>query len=139
MAAGCGNTRPPVLRKFTLARSTSGIIQTSIEIKRWQRKLPSPDEVRPARCPRCGHASRCPGRGLGLHGHGVVLRDVWGPVEAGEVPRFHDVLLRRFRCVHCLTVLRVGPSGILPHRRYGGGAILAALALWTLYGEAPAT
>ncbi|MEL6186645.1 MAG: hypothetical protein AAFU79_18655, partial [Myxococcota bacterium] len=29
---------------------------------------------------------------------------------------------------------RVGPSGILPHRRYGGGAILAALALWTLYG-----
>ena len=137
MAVGCGNTRPPVLRKITLARSSSGIIQTSIEINRWLSELPSVDEVRPARCWGCGSASRCPGRGLGLHGHGVVHRDFWGPLKAGEAPEFHDVLIRRFRCVHCHAVLRVGPRGILPHRRYWSGAILAALALWTLYEEAP--
>lgn len=121
----------------SLARSSSGIVQTPIEIKRWLSELPSVEAVRPARCTGCGAASRCPGRGLGLHGHGVVRRDFWGPIEAGDTPEFHDLLIRRFRCVHCHVVLRVGPSGILPRRRYWGGAILGALALWALFGEVP--
>ena len=120
-----------------MGRSHSGIIQTRIDIKGWLSELPSVAVVRPARCIVCGAASRCPGRGLGLHGHGVVRRDFWGPLEPGDTPEFHDLLIRRFRCVHCRAVFRVGPSGILPHRRYWGGAILAALALWALFGETP--
>jgi len=95
------------------------------------------DEVRPARCPRCGAASRRPGRPLGIHGHGLVRRDVWGPWQEGEAPRFRDVLVRRYRCLSCRTVIRVGPRGIFPRRRYGRGAIAAALALWAIFGEEP--
>lgn len=127
-----------MLRKIELARSETGIIQTPIEIKFWLRELPSVDAVRPPRCLGCGAASRCPGRGLGLHGHGVVLRDFWGPLEVGDAPAFHELPIRRFRCVHCHTVLRVGPRGILPRRRYWGGAILGALALWAVFGQTPA-
>ena len=120
-----------------VAQSHPGIIQTRIDIKGWLSELPSVDAVRPARCIGCGAASRCSGRELGLHGHGVVRRDFWGTLELGDTPEFHDLLIRRFRCVHCHAVLRVGPRGILPRRRYWGGAILAALALWSLLGETP--
>jgi len=30
-------------------------------------------------------------------------------------------------------VIRVGPRGIFPRRRYGRGAIAAALALWAIF------
>ena len=77
------------------------------------------------------------GRRLGLHGHGVVGRDLWGPRAPGEAPEFHDVKIRRFRCQTCGCVVRVGPAEVLPRRRYGGGALLAALALWALRGVTP--
>ncbi len=65
-------------------------------------------------------------------GHGVVPRTIWGPVEAGGRPERIDVLLRRYRCLHCGTVVRVGPRGVAARRRYSLGAIALALTLFGL-------
>ncbi len=119
-------------------RSVQGIVQSAIDIKKWLEEVPGVHEVRPARCTLCRAPSRRPGHTLGIHGHGLVRRDVWGPVEEGETPEFWDLLIRRYRCLTCLTIIRVGPRGILPRRRYGGGAIAAALALWAVFGQEPA-
>lgn len=129
----------PVLREVPLTRSTSGIVQTTIEIKTWMRQLPVVDAVRPGRCPRCQMPSRRPGRPLGMHGHGVVKRDVWGPPSLGAVPKFGEVLLRRYRCLACAAVVRVGPRGLFGRYRYGAGAIGLALALWAVFDQAPET
>lgn len=126
-----------VLRGKGLARSRKGIVRTSIEIKRWIARLPEVDRVRPAQCPACGAPSRVPGRPLGIHGHGAVRRDLWGPFEPGETPVFHEVLIRRFRCLSCRTIIRVGPREVVHCRRYNAGAIAVALALWGLFHQAP--
>ena len=120
-----------------MERSRFGIIRTPIGIKHWMAEMPSVEAVRPSCCPRCRRPSRPVGRSLGLHGHGVVGRDLWGPLSPDEAPEFHDVKIRRFRCQTCGSVIRVGPAEILPHRRYGGGAILVALTLWALEDVTP--
>ena len=88
--------------------------------------------MRPPSCPQCGAPSQPPGQPVGLVGHGVVPRTVWGPVEAGGAPERIDVLLRRYRCLHCGTVVRVGPRGLALRRRYSLGAIALALTLFGL-------
>lgn len=49
-----------------------------------------------------------------------------------------EVLIRRYLCLHCGTVVRVGPRGLAPRRRYGLGAIALALLLFAL-GDAHLT
>lgn len=127
-----------MLRAGILSRSSLGIVHCGIEIKVWRQQLPSVDQVRPSRCPRCHAASRPPGRPLGLHGHGVVRRDQWGPPLFEASPCFDELYLRRYRCQNCGAVIRVGPRGLLPRYRYGGGAIGLALALWSIFGQADA-
>lgn len=43
---------------------------------------------------------------------------------------FQTVIIRRYRCQNCRTVIRVGPRGILRRHWYGAGAIALALALF---------
>ncbi len=101
------------------------------------RSLPDVAAVRPARCPRCHVASRPPGRPLAIHGHGVVTRHLWGPPDPGRPPEFGELRLRRYRCLECDAVIRVGPRGVFGRRRYSAAAIGLALALWALCGRAP--
>lgn len=96
------------------------------------------DEVRPGQCPACKVASRPPGGKLALHGHGWRERDQWGPGEAGGLPRFIAVLLRRYQCQPCGAVVMVVPGGLLPRRLYSAGAVALALAFWGVAGLAPA-
>jgi hypothetical protein len=96
------------------------------------------DEVRPGRCPVCDAPSRPAGGALGLHGHGRRERDQWGPSDAGGVARIVGILIRRYRCQPCGSVIVVVPRGVLRRRLYSAGAIAFALALWGEADLAPA-
>ena len=63
-----------------------------------------------------------------LVGHGMVTRQVLGPVTFGGAPEPLTLALRRYRCRGCRAVLVVGPRGVLPGRWYSGPAIAGALA-----------
>ena len=80
-------------------------------------------------CPLCRGPSQPVGQRICLVGHGIVERTVWGPVEACGVPGRTPIPIRRYLCLHCETVVRVGPRGLGYRRRYGLGAIAAALVL----------
>ena len=99
-------------------RSSSGIVQSVIDVKRWQADLPSVDAVRPGSCPACSVASRPPGGGLRVHGHGLRSRDLWGPLEVGGTPVETEVQGRRYECQACGAVVLVVPRGVLARRRY---------------------
>src|SRR5664279_688278 len=100
--------------------------------------MPSVDEVRPARCPCCGSASRPSGQGLRLHGHGLRVRQMLGPQEAlGEAVAV-EVSCRRYLCLICDAVVLVVPGAMLPRRWYSASAIAQALALFGLGQKSPA-
>ena len=113
-----------------IQRSEVRIIQSAVGVKLWAKAPPSCSAARPASCPRCGAASREPGRPLGIVGHGLRGRDVEGPDEPGEDPTWTTVLARRYRCLGCKAVLVVVPSGVGRGLRYTLDAIGHALALW---------
>ncbi|HEY4180213.1 MAG TPA: DUF6431 domain-containing protein, partial [Kofleriaceae bacterium] len=90
--------------------------------------LPTVEAARPSACV-CGVPSREPGRGLGLHGHGVRERQLRGPAAAGP-PMTATLVCRRYRCTSCGAVLLVVPRGVAPRKHYGYAAIAMALTLW---------
>ena len=111
-------------------RSPLAFVQTDIDVKSWMMVLPSVDAVRPGRCPLCGAASR-PVRGrLVLHGHGLRLRFLRGPLVAEGVPEELEIALRRYRCQICEAVVAVGPAGIISGRLYSAMAIALAFVLY---------
>ncbi|WP_437982051.1 hypothetical protein [Sorangium sp. So ce117] len=113
-------------------RSGRSVIQSAIDIKRWQQQPPTVVEARPARCPVCGAAS-CPlGGAIRLQGHGRRERQVWGPTSPDQPPEVLSVTARRYRCLDCGAVLLVVPRGVLGLRVYSAAAIGFALALWGL-------
>ncbi len=65
-----------------------------------------------------------------LVGHGLVERQVLGPLTASGQPEQGTVTLRRYRCRTCKAVLLVGPRGLVVRRWYSGGAIVLALAAY---------
>lgn len=67
-----------------------------------------------------------------LHGHGTRDREARGPDGVDDLPRAVVVLVRRFLCRYtgCEATCTVGPSELLPRRRYTAVAIALALALW---------
>lgn len=78
------------------------------------------------------------GEGLRLHGHGIRLRQMVGPVEALGDPVMLEVCCRRYLCVLCKAVVLVVPGAMLAGRRYSAPAIAQALALFGLEGQPPA-
>jgi len=113
-------------------QSNTRIVYAELDVKSWTARLPSTEEVRPARCPSCGVASRAPGWGLTLHGHGIRSRDQWGPESATAPPIVGEVISRRYRCQPCKAVVQVVPRGILRRRLYSAAAVTLALALWAI-------
>jgi hypothetical protein len=63
-------------------------------------------------------------------GHGVVVRQVLGPMAPSVAPAKALVMLRRYRCRGCRAIIVVGPRGLVARRWYGGGAIAFALAAY---------
>jgi ferredoxin len=119
-------------------RSGASVIQSSLDIKRWQQQPPTVVEARPAHCPACGVGS-CPvGGRIQLHGHGLRERQVRGPGDPEAPAVFVSVLARRYRCVPCGAVVIVVPLGVHGRRVYSASAIGLALALWGLVGATAA-
>ncbi len=104
-----------------------------MNVKRWMERDPSTNEVRPARCPDCGIASRPTGGKLALHGHGRRTRQLRGPPSPGEQSETRVFRSRRFRCTQCGALLTVVPCETLTKRLYSGPAIALALALFGLW------
>lgn len=92
--------------------------------------LPSVDAVRPGRCPLCGAASRPVGGLLQLHGHGLRMRLLRGPLLPEGVPEELEIALRRYRCLICEAVIAVGPAGLISGRLYSAMAIALAFVLY---------
>jgi hypothetical protein len=113
-------------------RSGASVVQSAIGIKRWQQRVPTVDEARPARCPICKAASHPTGGALQLHGHGTRERQVRGPGGPDEAAVLVVITARRYRCVPCRTVLVVVPQEVRARRLYSASAIGFALALWGL-------
>ncbi len=118
--------------------SLTRFVATSLSIKQWSLELPAVEAVRPAVCPCCGRASRPTGEPLNLHGHGVRVRSVRGPLDAvGPVPKQRlAVVCRRYQCqwVGCGAIVLVGPRELAPGQCYVGTAILLALFHWAVEG-----
>jgi hypothetical protein len=113
-------------------RSGASVVQSLVDIKRWQQRPPTVAEVRPARCPGCNAAS-CPlGGRIQLHGHGIRERQVRGPAGPGQPPEDISLAARRYRCVLCGAVVIVVPHEVRGRRMYSVAAIGLALALWGL-------
>lgn len=100
--------------------------------------MPSPSEVRPARCMGCGAASRPHGGRLVVHGDGTRERQVRGPLTAGGSPELTSVRARRYECQDCGACMVVVPRELLSRRLYTASAIGFALALWALLGTTEA-
>jgi len=130
--SGGDDTWPVVLRRIlTERKSTNRFSEAAVEVKIWQRELPSVDAVRPGRCPGCGNAGAPAGGRVGLVGHGLRSRDVRGPAEVSGEPVEGTVVLRRYRCRSCTAVVTVGPRGLVHRRLYTAPAIALALMLWS--------
>jgi len=93
--------------------------------------MPTCAQARPATCPCCGAAARPLGKTLTIVGHGVVDRQLRGPLAATEGPQSIVLQLRRYRCRACKAVLVVGPRGRVRGRWYGAGAIALALEAYS--------
>jgi hypothetical protein len=81
-------------------------------------------------CPCCGVAARPIGGHIAIVGHGLVERQVLGPLTPEGPPGDGIVMLRRYRCRACKAILVVGPRGLITRRRYGAGAIAIAFATY---------
>lgn len=114
-------------------RSTTRLVRIDLDFKTWVQDVPSVEDARPAACPCCGRASREPGRGLGLHGHGLRDRQVRGPVEHWGRPETVVIAARRYRCQRCSAVIVVVPRGVVRRRLFSSAAI--AWALWLFGAE----
>ena len=102
-----------------------------IPVKIWTKYFPTPEEVRPGRCPRCGKAGYEPGRKLGMHGHGVIRgRQLLGPPDAEGRAEQQSVDVRSYVCTGCGRTVIVVPKEFAFRRHYNSGAIGLALFLY---------
>lgn len=69
---------------------------------------------------------------VGIYGHGLRRRSVFGVLGVGEGPGVHELELRRYRCLGCNAVLVVGPWDLVPGMLYGLTTVVLALAQWAL-------
>lgn len=119
-------------------RSPQRFVASALGIKPWHARMPTCAEARPGRCPCCGAAAQPVGKPMVIVGHGLVARQVLGPVTARGVPEHLVLQLRRYRCRACGAVLLVGPRGLVSRRWYGAGAMALAFAIVTRGGTGAA-
>jgi hypothetical protein len=100
-------------------------------------RVPLVDEARPGRCPSCDAPSRPVGGRLGIIGHGLRERQQLGPAAVGATPTMLVLPIRRYRCGPCGAVITVVPAGVIARRHYSASAIVLAMALFGVGGQAP--
>ena len=113
-------------------RSIRGVVRSAVDVKSWLTKIPTVEEVRPARCPACDAASIPVGGRIVVQGHGKRDRQAWGPPAPHSPPELRKLDIRRYRCIRCCAVTTVVPSETLTKRLYTASAIAWTLALFGL-------
>lgn len=111
--------------------ATPRFVHFDLAVNTWREGLPSVVAARPGRCPACGTPAVDHER-IVLHGHGLRMRRLRGPLEPGAEPREVEVEVRRYQCQRCSAVTTVGPRG-LTSRRYPTPVIVLALWLWAVW------
>ena len=120
------------------AEVTTRVVEIEIDVKSWLQTLPTAAEVRPV-CPVCGAPGvDSTGRVL-LHGHGVRVRQCWGPAEPGSNGICWKLPQRRYACQRCTAIIVVRPRGVMSWRRYTAAAIALALWLWSVEAQTDAS
>ena len=115
------------------SETVNHFVHFDLDVNFWAPEPADAPTARPTRCPVCGApGQRADGRVV-LHGHGVRVRRLRGPVTADGEPTEIEVLVRRYECQHCGAVITVGPRGVLPRKRYTAMAIAFALWLWSVW------
>lgn len=112
-------------------QDTGRFVRFGLDVKQWQRDIPSVEAARPSRCGGCGVASRPVGKALQLHGHGLRMRLLLGVLDAESSPAVHEITLRRYQCTACGAITVVGPHGLIGRHLYGLATIVLALWLWS--------
>jgi hypothetical protein len=112
--------------------SPNHFVHFDLDVNFWVLALPDVRATRPQRCPLCEAPGEQPDGRVVLHGHGVRVRRLRGPVTADGRPTEFEVLVRRYACQRCRAVITVGPRGLLPRRRYTAMAIALALWMWSV-------
>lgn len=107
------------------------VVHSSPDVKFWIENLPTVDEVRPARCPDCGAASRPVGEAIVVVGHGKRERCVAHIRRPNAEITSVTFFVRRFLCRACKATITVLPRALASRRRYSLCAIAVALALWS--------
>lgn len=115
------------------AEDTIRFVEIEIDVKFWKKSLPRVGAARPGRCPCCRAAGVAADGRVVLHGHGVRVRQQWGPTVHDARPEVSELPQRRYLCTKCGVVVVVRPRGLLSRKRYTAAAI--ALALWLWAGE----
>jgi hypothetical protein len=115
-------------------QSNQQVISSRLDVKGWAEKSPTADDVRPAKCLKCGAASRPVGGGIVLHGHGLRERQAWGPATPNGKPELRETFVRRYKCKRCCGTVTVAPRETLRKRLYSAAAIGLALALFGIAG-----
>jgi hypothetical protein len=115
-------------------QSGAGIVYSAIDVKKWAAEIPDLEAVRPACCSVCSAASRPPGAGVVLVGHGVRERQVRGPAGPQRLPETRIILARRYRCRLCGGITTVLPRGLTARRHYLASAIGLSLCLYGKQG-----
>lgn len=113
--------------------SRSHFVQFDLDVNFWVLALPDVRTARPRRCPLCdAPGEQADGRVI-LHGHGVRVRRLRGPITADGEPSDFEVPVRRYACQRCRAVITVGSRGLLARRRYTAMAIAVALWMWSVW------
>jgi len=123
---------------FLVEGSKHHIVHAPLGVKSWVADPPSVSDVRPARCPACGAASRPVGSALVVWGHGTRERTLWGPMTPEASPTQITIQVRRYLCRACGVTCTVVPQGVAARYRYTGAAIALALGLWSVLRWPPA-
>lgn len=113
-------------------QSGAGIVYSTVDVKKWAAEIPSVEAARPGCCSRCGAASRPPGAGVVLIGHGLRERQIRGPAEPSAEPEIRVIVVRRYRCRLCGGLTTVLPQGLTARRHYSASAIGLSLCLYGL-------
>jgi hypothetical protein len=112
--------------------SANHFVHFDLDVNFWALAPVDAPTARPTRCPVCDAPGEQADGRVVLHGHGVRVRRLRGPVTADGEPTEFVVLVRRYACQRCRAVITVGPRGLLPRRRYTAMAITLALWLWAV-------
>ena len=131
---GCTRTKIDDRSHPMTKQSPPHCLRAPIRLEQWVRHTPSVAALRPQRCPACRVVGQpLVGRPL-IIGHGQRSRRVRTPLSPDSPIREVTIVIRRYLCRPCGTIIQVQPAEVLPQARFSVTAMARAVALVGLGG-----